>query len=122
MPQAAAAPKAPPDETPEQRERREAEAAWNALVGRATAGTGSAAKQIQRAVELEKERADVMDRINSNRTYLRLMDKNEELDEDQAEFLDVFYPEKERGERRAKADIEATRKAREAARRDGSAA
>ena len=110
-------PKAP-EATPEQDPAvAEAEAAWQALVERATSGNSSAAKQITRALSLEKERAELMRRISDNRDYLRLMDRNEELDDDQADFLDTFYPEKERGERRSKEAIEATRKAREAARK-----
>ena len=112
MPQA---PKAP-EKTPEQIAAEEQDAAWLALVERATSGDGSGAKQIARAVTLERERADVMKRVSDNRDYLRLMDRNDELDADQAEFIDTFYPEKERGDRRSKDDIEATRRARELAR------
>ena len=76
-----------------------------------------AERQIERAKTLEKERATLMEKISANRTYLRLMASNDELSADQVKWLNVFYPEKERGERRSAADIEATRKAREAARK-----
>jgi hypothetical protein len=117
VPQAAAPPKADPKAP----ETDPDEIAWRELVDRATAGDTPADRQIRRAVELEADRAKLMKRISDNREYLRLMDKNDELSEDQADFLDTFYPEKERGERRSKEDIEATRKAREAARKDGTA-
>jgi hypothetical protein len=91
-------------------------AAWAEIVDSATEGDSSGARQVKRAIELEADRAKLMKQISDNREYLRLMDRNDELSEDQTEFLEVFYPEKERGSRREKADIEATRKAREAAR------
>lgn len=123
MPQPKVTPEAPAPTAPDNGAESEAAAQeWADLVARVTAGDSSAAKQIGRAISLEKERAELMKRIGDNRDYLRLMDKNEELNEDEADFLDTFYPEKERGQRREKADIEATRKAREAARKDGSAA
>ena len=78
-----------------------------------------AERQIARAKTLEKQRAELMKKISDNREYLRLMDRNDELTDTQAEWLDVFYPEKEKGERRSKEEVEATRKAREAARKDG---
>ena len=57
-----------------------------------------------------------MERIADNRNYLRLMDKNEALTAAQGEWLDKFYPLKEKGERRSKEDIEATREIRKEAR------
>jgi len=114
MPQPQAAPK---EADPAQADREAAEAAWQALVERATAGDNAGARQIKRAIGLEADRATLMKQITDNRDYLRLMDRTDELDEDQQEFLDVFYPEKERGSRRDQSDIEATRKAREAARK-----
>jgi hypothetical protein len=71
----------------------------------------SAAFQIDRAKTLEKERAELQGRIGKNREFLRLMDENEALNDEQAEWLDTFYPSKEKGERRSKEDILATRKA-----------
>lgn len=79
--------------------------------------TTPADRQIARAKGLERERADLMERIGKNRDYLRLMDANEELTADQAEWLDAFYPVKEKGEQRTKEEIEATRKAKEDARK-----
>lgn len=73
-------------------------------------------RQIARAKELERRRGELMELITANRDYLRLMDKNEELTEEQGTWLDVFYPVKEKGEQRSKADVEATRKAKEEAR------
>lgn len=85
----------------------------------------AAERQIQRAKDLEKERYELGKRINSNREYLRLMDANEELQGqtvlngetvEMGEWLDVFYPQKERGQKRSKDEIEATRKAKQEAR------
>lgn len=113
-------PTAVKDESAEKKAAAEAAAkAWNELVARATEGDTPAARQIKRAIRLEKEISAVRQQVNDNREYLRLMDKNEELTEDQATFLDTFYPEKEKGERRLPEDVEATRRAREAARKDG---
>lgn len=77
----------------------------------------AAQRQILRAHNLEKERAELQTKIGKNRDYLRLMDAGEELDTEQAAWLVTFYPEKEKGERRSAEEIEATRKAREAARK-----
>jgi hypothetical protein len=118
VPQAAAAPKTAPEQT----EQDAADRAWTELVDRTTAGDSPAARQIQRAIDLEGDRAKLMKKISDNREYLRLMDRNDELNEDEADFLDTFYPEKERGSRREKSDIEATRKAREAARKGNGSA
>lgn len=78
----------------------------------------AADRQIARAKSLERERGELMDRITANRDYLRLMDKNEELTSEQGDWLDVFYPIKERGEQRSKEEVEATRKAKEEARNE----
>ena len=76
-----------------------------------------AALLIEQAKELEAERSEVMERVTANRTQLRQMDTSGNLSDSQAAWLDVFYPEKEKGERRSKEEIEATRKAREEARK-----
>lgn len=77
----------------------------------------AAQRQIERAKALEKERSELQERITKNRDYLRLMDANEELTEEQGAWLDAFYPVKEKGERRTKEEIERTRKAKEDARK-----
>ena len=85
-----------------------------------------AQRQIHRAMTLERERAELQERIGKNRDYLRLMDANEELsttakvpgtDLTESQWLAAFYPEKEKGERRSADEIEATRKVKEAARK-----
>lgn len=76
----------------------------------------TAERQIKRALVLEKTRAEHQDKISKNRDYLRLMDGNEELTEEQGAWLDSFYPVKEKGEQRTKEEIELTRKAKERAR------
>lgn len=113
MPQAAQQPK---QETAEEKAEREFAEHWAEVVKDATAGDSSGAKQVRRAIELERQISSLREKVNSNRTYLRLMDQNEELSESQAEFCDVFYPEKEKGERRPPSETMATRRAREAAR------
>lgn len=76
----------------------------------------SAQKQIVRAVLLERERSSTMKKIAANREYLRLMEENEELEDDEADWLDDFYPQKEKGQQRSEDEIERTRKAKAAAR------
>ena len=76
----------------------------------------SAQKQIARAIRLERERSETMKKIAANREYLRLMEENEELADDEADWLDDFYPQKEKGQQRSEDEIERTRKAKAAAR------
>lgn len=73
-------------------------------------------RQFIRANLLEQERTRIMKQISSNREYLRLMDANEELSPELGEWLEDFYPLKERGEQRSEDEIERTRKAKAAAR------
>lgn len=82
----------------------------------------AAERQIDRAKDLERQRGALMELIAANRDYLRLMDKNDELTEEQGDWLDVFYPTKEKGEQRTKDEVEATRKAKEEARKGEPAA
>lgn len=96
-----------------------AEAEWLALVDRATEGDSAGARQVRRAIELERQIADLRQRVADNRTYLRLMDRNDELTNDQGTFVDVFYAEKEKGERRTDAEAAATNRARKLARQSG---
>lgn len=74
--------------------------------------------EIQAAKELEYQRGQLGDQINSNREALRLFDARNMLDEDQGAWLDLFYPLKGRGTSRTKEETEATRKAKEAARKE----
>lgn len=76
----------------------------------------SAEKQIHRALLLEAERSESMKKIAANREYLRLMDENEELEDDEADWVDDFYPSKEKGQTRTDDEIERTRKAKATAR------
>lgn len=78
-------------------------------------------KQIGRAMDLEYDRAVLGEKITANRTYLRLMAENDELTEAQEDWLDDFYPQKEKGESRSDDEIDATRKAKEIARKRGKA-
>jgi hypothetical protein len=77
----------------------------------------SAERQIARAKHLEKTRAEVMKHIGANREYLRLMAVNGELTEDQEDWLEAFYPSKEKGERRTAEEIERTRAIKQEARK-----
>lgn len=77
----------------------------------------AAGRQIARAIELERQLDELRVKVGKNRDYLRLMDANEELSDDQSEWLDTYYPEKEKGARRSTDEIEATRKAREQSRK-----
>lgn len=126
MPQATSAPKqenAKQGESAEDRAKREAaeraKQEWLQLVEDATKGDTPASRQIRRALRLEQELSKLRQSVNDNRDYLRLMDRNEELDEDQSEFLEVWYPEKEKGERRPPEEVEATRRAKSLARKNG---
>lgn len=76
----------------------------------------SAQRQFVRANLLEQRRGDVMREIAANREYLRLMDANDELDEELGDWLEDFYPVKEKGETRSADEIERTRQAKAAAR------
>jgi hypothetical protein len=84
----------------------------------AQAPGSSAARQVERAKQLERDRDKLMKQIAANRTYLRLMAQNDELTNDQEDWLEDFYPTKEKGEQRSAEEIEATRRAKAAA-RDG---
>lgn len=120
MPTAPTAPKAEDTEAKAKKAAEQAALAeWQGLVARATEGDTPGSRQVARAIRLEGEISKVREHINDNRDYLRLMDKNEELNEAQSEFLDTFYPEKEKGERRPTEEVEATRRARAAARKNG---
>jgi hypothetical protein len=107
------------DTEAEKAAREQAEQEWAELVASASEGDTPAARQIKRALKLEKEISALRKRVNDNRDYLRLMHRNDELTDDQVEFVEVFYPEKEKGERRSAEEVEATRRAREAARKNG---
>ena len=115
-------PEAPEQDAPDTAADDAAAEEWAALVDAATEEDSSASRQIKRAITLEADRASIMREVSDNREYLRLMHRNKELNEDQVEFVETFYPEKERGSRRDKTDIEATRRAREAARKSNGSA
>lgn len=127
MPQATSAAKsdtpAKQGESAEDRAKREAaekaEREWLELVERATDGDNTGSRQIKRALRLEREISALRQSVNDNRDYLRMMDRNEELNDDQSEFLDTWYPEKEKGERRPQDEVEATRRAKALARKNG---
>lgn len=116
---------APKQDSAEEQAKRQAEAAadaqWLELVAAATQGDSPGARQVKRAIELERQINDLRTKVNDNRTYLRLMDRNDELTDEQGTFVDVFYAEKERGERRTEEEAAATNRARRLARSNGQA-
>lgn len=113
-PQPAAAPTPPADEKPV--EKRLHDELLTQIEGTDPDERDTAEKQVMRALSLEQERGAIMKKIAANRTYLRLMEENEELTDEQADWLDDFYPQKEKGQTRSEDDIERTRKAKAAAR------
>ncbi len=80
---------------------------------------GSPGWAIEQAKSLEQERGALMIRIGANRDFLRNLAKMNALDAEQAKFVTTFYPDKEKGSARSADEVEATRKAREAARKGG---
>lgn len=106
-------PTAPPEEAAATTDN----GAVDLYTGDADAPPGTPDWLIARAIQLEQERAQIQSRVAANRRSLRDLDSQDALTDEQAEFLDIWYPEKERGQRRDKEDIEATRKAREQARK-----
>ena len=121
MPAPSAAPAKPAEPTPEPTTNAPAEPVLHPAVKAAhdtpEADRTSAEKQIVRAHALEGERSALQEKVAKNREYLRLMEANDELTADQIAWRKLFYPDKEKGERRSKEDIEATRQARKAARK-----
>ncbi len=82
-------------------------------------GDDYVSRKIAQAKTLEKQRGELQEKIGANRRQLRDMAATGDLTTEQVAWLDAFYPEKERGERRSKDEIERTRKLREEARQDG---
>jgi len=78
---------------------------------------GSVPWLIQQAKDLEIQRGEILEKIGAVRSQLRNLKKLGALDADALKFVQVFYPEKERGETRSKEEVEKTRAAREAARK-----
>lgn len=78
---------------------------------------GSPAWLVAQAKELEHTRGVLMEKIGANRLLLRNLRKAGALTEDFERFVEDFYPEKEKGTKRSDQEIEATRRAREAARK-----
>lgn len=65
--------------------------------------------QFLRAVSLEQQKATIMKQITANRTFLRVMDESDALDDDLAEWLEVFYPTKEKDATRDDDQVKVTR-------------
>lgn len=73
--------------------------------------------QFMRAVALEKRKSDLLKEINANREFLRIMSKSEALDVELSDWLEVFYPTKEKDSKRDRDEVTETRKNHEAAAR-----
>ena len=76
-----------------------------------------AALLIEQAQELEREGAEHAKKVTANRTALRGMDTQGNLNAEQRKFVRTWYPDKEKGSRRSKEEIKATRDLREKARK-----
>jgi hypothetical protein len=76
---------------------------------------------IARAFELENERFELQEKVSANRRTLRDLDKQGALSKAQSAWLNVFYSLKVQGTTRDKDANEATRRAREHARKNGKA-
>lgn len=72
---------------------------------------------IHQAKMLEGELDVLRGKVGKNREQLRGLDELDALSPEQGEWLETFYPTKEKGDRRSDADIKATREAKEAARK-----
>lgn len=83
----------------------------------ADAPKGSPIWAIGQAMHLERERAKLGERITANRDFCRNLLKMDALDDDTKRFVEVFYPEKEKGSNRSEAEVEATRKLRDQVRK-----
>lgn len=93
----------------------------------ATGSNQMAVDLVIAAQKLEGRRADLLEEVSANRTLLRLLDKNGQLENATVtvdgkqvsvpEWLDDFYPEKEKDTQRSKEEIAATQKVRAEARK-----
>lgn len=63
-------------------------------------GNPMVVEEINAAVALLKQQRDIQKQIGENRDTLRLLDKREKLSEPQGEWLDSFYTQKAKGERK----------------------
>lgn len=76
-------------------------------------------RQFLRAVKLEGEKASIMRQINANRGLLRTLDETEELSDDLSDWLEDFYPTKEKDAKRDAEEVKNTRLNHEAAAKFG---
>lgn len=111
---------------PSKQDQAKAEAEANVEQADAAAGVDpaevegsdpSVAEAIREARSLERQRGELLGRIADNRDFLRLMDRREKLTEEQGEWLDAFYPLKEKDSQRTAEEIKRTKELRAAARK-----
>jgi hypothetical protein len=76
-------------------------------------------RQFLRAISLEGQKASIMRQINANRGLLRTLDDTDELTADLSDWLDEFYPTKEKDAKRDADEVKQTRLNHEAAARLG---
>lgn len=123
VPQATAPPQ---DDAAKRKAEKEAqEQEWRELIQSATTADGVFAlgsEAVRDAIKLEAEMSAKRAEVNENRTLLRVLAKRGKLNDDQKEFSDTWFPEKEKGQHRNKQSIEDTRVLRTVALKDNGVA
>lgn len=77
-----------------------------------------AEQQVARAIELEGRKEAINQEVTANRNFLRLMVKSKAItDEAIIDFVEDFYPLKEKDSQRSKDEVQRTRLAKESARK-----
>lgn len=72
-------------------------------------------RQFLRAISLEGQKASIMRQINANRGLLRTLGDTDELSDDLTDWLEEFYPTKEKDAKRDGDEVKQTRLNHEAA-------
>lgn len=100
----------------------DAAAEYQDLIAAATgddADHAEGTRQVKRAIQLYREMVAARTNLNGCRDLLRSLRKNEGLNQDQEEFVDVFFPDKERGTSRSQDEINASKKLHDVAVKNG---
>jgi hypothetical protein len=82
---------------------------------------GSPAWLIRQALRLEREKAELLAKVNANRNLLRSLNNVGALSEQERDFVETFYPIKEKGARANEDQIARTRELRARARKGAAA-
>jgi len=120
VPQPAAAPTpTPPAPAPAQTSaQREQDADLLELISTASTAGGRyelGSVQIRRAIELEANLVEARKARNDNRDLLRLLARNESLNEDQIDFVEIWAAQKTRGGSRSQESQQQTKRLKELA-------